>query len=1145
MTASGASQAPGTRRPAAGPNGSAGPSRPADTAGAERESPGDGAAWTGAIEWAADRIVPTLAPTGLISVFPAPTGDHDGVPSRPSHYLIRVDGDRERPSTITPITSRALDIHEPFGRVAGGDPQLWPIDGSLVQLFAPGSSAIAAPLAVGASARAALTLFRAPDAAPFSLDDLMRLEALVSAMPESAISIGDVTSGGNQLWQPAVLTPSAHVLGLRDLMRDLIDGDTPYDVARRFARAAQGFFEAQSCVVYFVEPGQPAQGDPSTPGSAGPGTRPRLQLAASVGSGVLLTPPWLEPMASASPGTLFASGPGGTVLMATLPDEGPWVGRTATDDVLVALPLRSDGELVAILGMRGPDRLTKMQTITAENFAVIGANALLIARRRDADQSSILVLRSELARNRLAHDATIAMFGAADVASGLNTHAHLLVPGLADGYLVYLSAGSEDGRASDGPDRIYSKWREHEDVASQARFEVWIDHRLAPLLSSDHPEAVLPLLLSDVSAGSDPQMPGNAIAPPGAIRSLAAVPLVRDGATFGALVLVATEHVRRYGQRDVALIASLAEPVARLLSAEKSRSQPLHGPADVTAANLWAESGDATLIAGLATRFIGPIEIDDIIRLTSQALASHLRDWCVVEIPAVDGDLPVLSGAHADPGREWPRPLWALLSQNRDALRGPAKVLRSGQSDLSLTVDWVNAVSEHDQDGQSLCPALIPASSISAPILSGDQTVIGTITCFRTRPASSFTLDDLATVELVASIAGDAIAVARTRRSEREAGLRQHWLAEQRTQLMAQLADGVIVIDQRHQIAFANDQAQSIHGGIDLPATVSDYLATYQPREINGTPFTEQTFPLTIALQTETRQHGIWRMRLRDDVTVTVVAAVSPVRSEDGSVSGAVLSLHDVTAIYEQEQVRQHYLVEISDEIRSPIASIKGWSQYLAQRTEIPGETTLDSRAVDAISRQARLLQQLVERLITASRSSVVEDVAHEVRALDVRVLLGHIVHTFQQLSPHRVITLAAPHDGQVLGRWDPEAIRRIFGNLITNAISSSPDGSPVEIAVERKPGRIAVSVTDHGPGIAPDRQLAIFEQRGFFGSDPVVEPESIAGPDRDDPPSAASELGLDLHTVAKLVRRLHGQISVRSTLGAGSTFTVELPLDQ
>ena len=930
--------------------------------------------WPRTIDRAARLIVPRLTSLGLVSVFPRESANSPAVRRRPSHFLIRVAERGDQPASISPLVSRPLDLYDPFARVDAGSGQLWRIDGSLVEVIEPGTSAIGVPIPAGETAMAALTLLRRPGQAVFSLDDLVTLESLVG---EVLGREDDMAGPAGQRWQPAVLTPSVHVHALRDLMQDLLAADTPYDVARRLAQAAQGFFGAQSCVVYFVDSSPPPEYDTSTTGDTSQ-RNPHLQLAASVGSGVLLTPPWLEPIGAASAGALFASSPDGTVLMTHLDSEMPWVERELTDDFLIALPLRHEGELVAVLGMRRPDSLSTMQTITAENFALIGAIGLRVSQRRNADQSRILSLRSDLARSRLAHDATVAMFGAADLTGGLAAHAGVLVPGLADGYLVYLdatSAGLEqgDGPGDSGPGRVFAHWRQHRDEAAIGSLQRLVDERIGRLLSAGERPDRQPLLLSDVDPVDEPAETTRSTDPSPTIRSLAAVPLVRDDQVAGLLVLVTTGHGRRYGRRDLGLIASLAEPVNRFLAA---RPQPATLPHQARAmaarpAAQPVEPDGIDLIAGIATRLIGTHEIEEVCQLVARSLATGLAGWCAIELRGGSGEPNRTTGAHADPDQEWPARLWRRLIQNRDAPRGPVKVLRSGQSDLSGSLTWMLPSSDQEQGGISPGIPPIPSSSISAAIVDGDE-VIGVIGCFRSGPARTFTLVDLATVESVAAITGDAIASARQRTTERAAGDRDHSLAEQRTRLLSQLADAVIVIDQERRIVFANDSARQLHGGEDLPDSVGDYVCRYRPVRFDGAAHSGETFPLAVALATGTRQHGAWRFGLDDGTMVAVVGRAAPLLASDGIVNGAVLSLHDVTEAEDEQSLRHRLMLEIAEELRPPIGSIKGWIQYLGQRLRHEGEASLDVRssdAIDAIGRQTRILQQLVDRLVAVSRN--------------------------------------------------------------------------------------------------------------------------------------------------------------------------------
>ena len=930
--------------------------------------------WHRTVERAARLIVPRLASLALVSVFPRQSATSPSVSGRPSHFLIRLTERGGQSVSISPLVSRPLDLYDPFARIAAGSGQLWRIDGSLGEVIEPGASAIGVPIPAGKAAVAALTLVRFPGQAAFSLVDLVTLESLANEKQDRE---DDIAGPAERRWQPAVLTPSAHVHALGDLMRDLLAADTPYDVAQRLTRAALKFFSARSCVVYFVDPA-PASKDETASTDGSSQRNPRLQLAASVGSGAFLTPPWLERADSASASALFATSPNGTVLMARIEPETPWVESKLTDDFLIALPLRLDGDLVAVLGVRRPDSLATMQTITAENFARIGAIGLWVSQRRDADQSRILGLRSDLARNRLAHDATVAMFGATDLTGGLAAHAGVLVPSLADGYVVYLDARSADREPGDGPgegepDRVFAHWRQHWDEAVVGSLQRSVDDRIARLLSDGEPPDRQPLLLNDAGPVAEPAKTARPSDPSPSIRSLAVVPLIQDEQDVGRLVLVTTEHGRRFGRRDLGLIASLAEPVNRYLSSRPRLTSTTHLTTAAT-----TDPGDPTsgldrtdLIAGIACRLIGTHEITEICQVVARTLASHLTDWCAIELRGVPGEPNWTTGAHSDPDQEWPAQFWRWLIQNQAAPRGPAEVLRCGQSDLSVSLTSILA--SPDQEPADISPVipLIPSSSIAAAIVDGDE-VIGVIGCFRSSPARPFTLLDLATVESVAAIAGYAIVSARQRTTEREAGDRNHSLAEQRTRLMSQLADAVIVIDQERRIIYANDSARELHGGADLPGSVGGYVSRYQPVRFDGTAYSEVTFPLAVTLATGTRQRGAWRFALDDGTMVAVVGRVTPLLAGDRVINGAVLSLHDVTEAEDEQRQRHGLVLEITEELRPPIGSIKGWIQYLGQRLHHEGEPSPDirsSEAIDAIGRQTRLLQQLVDRLVAVSRN--------------------------------------------------------------------------------------------------------------------------------------------------------------------------------
>ena len=118
-----------------------------------------------------------------------------------------------------------------------------------------------------------------------------------------------------------------------------------------------------------------------------------------------------------------------------------------------------------------------------------------------------------------------------------------------------------------------------------------------------------------------------------------------------------------------------------------------------------------------------------------------------------------------------------------------------------------------------------------------------------------------------------------------------------------------------------------------------------------------------------------------------------------------------------------------------------------------------------------------------------------------------------------------AAYDAVVGG--DPEELRRLVANLVSNAVKYSLDGGTVEVGLERRADEVVLTVADHGLGISEEDQERLFIE--FFRS---TNPEALRRPGT----------GLGLAIVARIVARHEGRIDVDSALGRGTTVTVTLP---
>jgi signal transduction histidine kinase len=220
---------------------------------------------------------------------------------------------------------------------------------------------------------------------------------------------------------------------------------------------------------------------------------------------------------------------------------------------------------------------------------------------------------------------------------------------------------------------------------------------------------------------------------------------------------------------------------------------------------------------------------------------------------------------------------------------------------------------------------------------------------------------------------------------------------------------------------------------------------------------------------------------------------------------------------------RDAFFAAASHELRNPIHSLQLQLLALARRAEreasAPELEWVHARLGTATKQLSRLTK-LVDTLLDVSRIAsgrlplVLEDVD-----------LAEIVSdAFERLDPgeQAQITLTLT---PTVGRWDRLRLDQVVTNLVSNAIKYG-EGQPIDIVVSADSERARLEVTDHGIGIAPHHQERVFER-----FERAVTDRRYAG------------FGLGLWITSRIVEEFGGTLSLRSELGVGSTFIVELPV--
>jgi two-component system phosphate regulon sensor histidine kinase PhoR len=255
-------------------------------------------------------------------------------------------------------------------------------------------------------------------------------------------------------------------------------------------------------------------------------------------------------------------------------------------------------------------------------------------------------------------------------------------------------------------------------------------------------------------------------------------------------------------------------------------------------------------------------------------------------------------------------------------------------------------------------------------------------------------------------------------------------------------------------------------------------------------------------------------------------AQAVPFQNRSGEILGSVTIIDDITHLKELDEMKSAFVSMVSHEIRSPLSTIL--SQIKILLDGLAGE--LGAKQADILGKISRKIEGLValsNELLDLSRIEaglIVQD-KQKVQLMDT---LESLVGFMQTRAKEKNISLSLKKADLPLINADEKSLEEVFGNLITNAIIYTPEGGKVHIAGEVKGDFVDIRVSDTGYGIAPDEIPLIFER---FYRAKTDKTRNIIG------------TGLGLPIVKSIVEAHNGTVKVESKEGAGSTFSVRLPV--
>ncbi len=251
----------------------------------------------------------------------------------------------------------------------------------------------------------------------------------------------------------------------------------------------------------------------------------------------------------------------------------------------------------------------------------------------------------------------------------------------------------------------------------------------------------------------------------------------------------------------------------------------------------------------------------------------------------------------------------------------------------------------------------------------------------------------------------------------------------------------------------------------------------------------------------------------------------TPLRAAGGRNAGAVAVVRDVTDLRRAERLRRDLTANVSHELRTPLTSIKGFTETLLAGAWADEQTC--RRFLTIIDTEATRLMTLVDDLMALSR---LESRAEPMKlaAVSLNALVDEATGRLRpQAAQHQIALRTFPARATIVTA-DEDRILQVLTNLIDNAIKFTPEGGTVEVTLRDDGTDAIVSVSDSGAGIPPDDLPRIFDR--FYRVERSRSRE-------------AGGTGLGLAIAKHIVEAHGGRIAVTSRPGAGSTFSVALPL--
>jgi two-component system, OmpR family, phosphate regulon sensor histidine kinase PhoR len=335
------------------------------------------------------------------------------------------------------------------------------------------------------------------------------------------------------------------------------------------------------------------------------------------------------------------------------------------------------------------------------------------------------------------------------------------------------------------------------------------------------------------------------------------------------------------------------------------------------------------------------------------------------------------------------------------------------------------------------------------------------------------------------------------------------------TTLIENMGSALILIDNRGYISLINKSFKEI-----FQVTPSDYLYRLYYEVIEHKEIADLVEEIFMTEQKIKKQMLI---PLGINIHHFEVYA-APIIGTYNVWKGILLVFHDITELKNLEQTRKDFVANVSHELKTPITSIKGFTETLLDGAKD------DPKSLDAflniILIESARMQTMIEDLLELSK---IEQHRFQlnIQSFNIVTLLYEVIAILERKAEEKGISLETNLDGLKIDiEGDASRLKQVFINLINNAIMYTPNNGKIIVSIKEEDQNVIVSVTDTGVGIEKQEIPRIFER--FYR----VEKDRSRN---------SGGTGLGLAIVKHLIEAHKGMINVSSVVGKGTTFSISL----